>query len=95
MDVNDPEARAERGMEFATNPAGYIAKYIVGLTDTGAMVNQLMGSGQSVGAMVGAQPAVATPAPPTGPQAPTPTNTSAVPSAPPTGVPASPSNGIL
>jgi hypothetical protein len=91
MDVNDPEARAERGMEFATNPAGYIVKYIQGLTDTGAMINQLMGPGQSVGAMAGVAPV----APSVAPQGPTPTNTAQVPATPPIGVPASPSNGIL
>jgi len=92
MDVNDPEGRAERGMEFATNPAGYVVKYIMGLKDTGAMVNTLLNSGQQVGAMVGA-PA---PAPaPTAPQGPTPTNTAATPAPPPPGNPASPNNGIL
>jgi hypothetical protein len=89
MDVNDPEARAERGMEFATNPAGYIAKYIMGLKDTTAMVNQLMGSGQTIGAMV---PGTTSPASNLNvpPQNPTVANTANVPAQPPLGVQANP-----
>lgn len=94
MDVNDAEGRAERGMEFATNPAGYIAKYIMGLKDTTAMVNQLMTAGQTVGAMVPGGPAPVA-APTSAPQNPTPTNTAAVPAPPPPGNPASPNRGIL
>lgn len=95
MDVSDPEGRAEKMMTYATDPVTYLQKYILkqpimpppmpGMDPAMAQEGQVVPPDQ-------AQPPQA---PAAAPQNPTPTDTSAVPTEPPMGVAASPSNGIL
>lgn len=80
MDMSDPKGRVERLMLFTTDPAGYIAKYVMELENAqqmaGALAAQPLPNGQPVEGGI--------------PQSATPTDTTAVASEPPVGVPASP-----
>lgn len=86
MDMNDPEGRTERGMLFATDPAGYIAKYVMNLENTGQMAAALNASAQTPGTpLAGGPPQPNAPVNQinTQPQQPQPgDNTSNVPTAP-------------
>jgi hypothetical protein len=84
MGISDPQGRVEKVMLFNTDPAGYMAKYVMGLETT----EQMAGALQSQPLPQGGQPEVA-------PQNPTPVDTSVVASEPPIGVTASPENGLL
>lgn len=86
MGMNDPELRTAKGIAFASNPLQYLAEF----------VKQMGGIPQLAQQLPGQMPQ--TPPPPEAPtiiqqpQQPTPVNTSAVPTQPPVGVQASPSN---
>jgi len=82
MGVDDPEGRAEMGLTFSTNPAEYQAKYVLGMNDTGAMVEGLLGPGAAT-SLQGSPAGVPTEGnvPPV--QQPTPTDTAQVPITPP------------
>jgi hypothetical protein len=86
MDSNDPEGRTERGMMFATDPAGYIVKYVMKM-DTAQQMAAGIGQPQPgmPQPMTGGQPGApgAAPAQPMNPGNPTPTDTSAVAATPP------------
>lgn len=91
MGMNDPEGRTERGVMYATDPAGYAVKYGLHLENTQAMVGALNGT-QPAPQLGPAQPQ---PNLNVAPQNPTPVNTANVSAQPQAGVPASPINGML
>lgn len=80
MDSNDAEGRTERGMMFATDPAGYIVKYVMKM-DTAQQMAAGIGQPQPgmPQPMTGGQPGAA----PAQPMNPTPTDTRAVAATPP------------
>lgn len=87
MGIDDPEGRTERGLTFATDPTTYLVKYVMGMQNTPQMVDGMLGQG-SAAALSGqpVAPGAQNPAPAPinqQPGAPTPTDTTQVPTAPP------------
>jgi hypothetical protein len=110
MDMNDPEGRTEKLMMMQQDPNGYLMKYVMKTTPLQGALNILNAPAQPVAGMgpqappPGAQQTGPLGPPPGTPQVPpsvggavgpAPVNTSTMQSAPPMGVQASPSNGML
>jgi len=85
MDMSDPKGRLEKLLLFNTDPAGYFAKFVMDLENTGQMAGALAGQPLP-------QPQLPAPTGVEAPMAPTPADTSQVATEPPIGVTASPSN---
>jgi hypothetical protein len=88
MEMSDPKGRAEKGIMFINDPAGYFAKYIMELPNSKAMIGALNGQAGAAIQPGGGQPPVPSAPPgPMTPQNPTSTDTTATPFSPPAGPP--------
>ena len=83
MDMNDPKGRAERGLMFATDPAGYIAKYIMGMDSTAKMADAITAGTNPAAAQGQQAPNPMQPQPNSAPQNATPTDTTQIAATPP------------
>lgn len=91
MGMSDPEGRAEMGTMYATDPQGYIAKFVLGLENTQQMVQAI----DPTGGQAGTPPDAAIPTQDVAaPQLPGPENTASVPTAPPAGPPQGSPRGL-